>query len=74
MPNLIACSPVHIHNVNKGTYKDVPLVSFDKKSNMVVELYDTHVTMYYDSANLLYVATGPKNDKWTATGPSFRVE
>jgi len=74
MPNLVACSPVHIHNVNKGHNKEVPLISFEKKSHMVVELYDTEVTMYYNTADLTYYATGPKNDKWAATGPSFRVE
>ena len=74
MPNLIACSPVKLHNVNKGHDKEVELISFAKKSHIVVELYDTEVTMYYDVSTLTYRATGPKNDLWTTTGPSFRVE
>jgi len=74
MPNLIACSPVNLHNVNKGHNKEVPLVSFEKKSHMVVELYDTEVTLYYDAQTMRYEATGPKNDLWSTTGPTFRVE
>ena len=74
MPTLIAISPVNIHNVNKGKDASVPLVSFEKGSNMVVELYDTEVTMTYDVADSLYKATGPLNDSWTATGTTFRVE
>jgi hypothetical protein len=74
MPTLIACSPVKLHNVNKGSYKDVELVSFEKKSHMVVKLYDTDVTMAYNHSKMTYEATGPKNDFWSTTGPSFRVE
>lgn len=74
MPTLIATSPVNIHNVSKGKDASVPLVSFEKNSNMVVELYDSQVTMKFDVADNLYKATGPQNDSWTATGPSFRVE
>lgn len=74
MPNLVACSPVKIHNVNKGHNLEVPLVSFEKKSHIIVELYDTEVTMTYNVADMTYTATGPKNDLWSTTGPSFRVE
>lgn len=74
MPTLVAVGPVTIHNVNKGGSKEVPLISFDKKSTLVVDMDGTAVTMTYSVTENLYRATGPQNNLWEATGPKFQAQ
>ena len=73
MATLIAVGPVALENVGLAKITSVPLVSFDKKVNMVVDVDGTDLELVYDSADLMYKGTLGIY-RYRATGPSWKAE
>jgi hypothetical protein len=77
LPQLEAVSPVLLDIVETGKTVSVPLVSFEKKDNMVVNYDGSDLTLVYNNDRKLYIGTIPRGDsrvtEVASINPSWRV-
>lgn len=70
MPTLTAIGPVEVENYDLGKTLSLPLVSFDKKVQIIVDHGGSYLTLSYDELQNRYIGTNGTY-RFHCMGPQF---
>jgi len=70
MPTLTAIGPVEVENYDLAKQLELPLVTFEKKSKIIVEKDGSYLTLNYDVQQNCYIGTDGTY-RFHCMGPRF---